>query len=108
MQDSVYELRRITLPRTPVNRARDGEDGPSPYLLRNGCGQGASRRLPVVVIDSYAIPDNSLTAAYLVTSYWPRTTLLPEEHRSIRPTTHYPDARCTFESGPPVACPAFP
>ena len=47
---------------------------------------------PVVVIDSYAIPDNRLTAPYLVASYWLRTTLLPEEHRSIRPATHYPDA----------------
>ena len=35
---------------------------------------------------------NMLTAAFLVASHWPRTTLLPEEHISIRPTTHYPDA----------------
>ncbi len=25
---------------------------------------------PVIVIDSYAIPDNMLTAAFLVMSYW--------------------------------------
>ena len=92
MQDLESGLRRIYLPRTPLNRAREGEDGPSPSLLRNGCGPGASRGLPVFVIDSYAIPDNMLTAAFLVASYWPRTTLLPEEHISIRPTTHYPDA----------------
>jgi hypothetical protein len=47
---------------------------------------------PGVVIDSYAIPDNMLTAAFLVMLYWPRTTLLPEGHRSIRPTTDHPDA----------------
>jgi hypothetical protein len=46
----------------------------------------------VVVIDSYAIPDNVLSAAYLVMSYWPRTTLLQVEHRGIRPTTDCPDA----------------
>ena len=92
MHDPANGLRRIHIPRTPVNRARDGKEGPSPYLLRNGCGPGASRGLPVFVIDSYAIPDNMLTAAFLVASYWPRTILLPEEHRSIRPTTHYPDA----------------
>ena len=47
---------------------------------------------PGVVIDSYAIPDNMLTAAYLLMSCWLRTTLLRVEHRSIRPTTDYPDA----------------
>ena len=47
---------------------------------------------PGVVIDSYAIPDNMLTAAFLVMLYWPRTTLLREGHRSIRPTTDHPDA----------------
>jgi hypothetical protein len=26
---------------------------------------------PIIVIDSYAIPDNVLTAAFLVTYHWP-------------------------------------
>jgi hypothetical protein len=39
-------------------------------MVFSGCGPGASR-LPVFVIDSYAIPDNVLTAAFLVTYHWP-------------------------------------
>jgi hypothetical protein len=65
------ELRGISIPRTTVNRARDGEEGPSPHIVCNGCGQALIVVSPVVVIDSYAIPDNMLTAAYLVMSYWP-------------------------------------
>ena len=68
------EFRRILLPRTRVNKAWDGEEGPSPHILFNGCGPGASRRLhrlPVVVIDLYAIPENMLTAAFLLMSCWP-------------------------------------
>ena len=60
------ELPRIPIPRTPVNRARDGGEGPSPHILCNGCGQALV--VSVFVIDSYAIPDNMLTAAYLVMS----------------------------------------
>jgi hypothetical protein len=36
-----------------------------------GVGQALVVVPSVVVIDSYAIPDNVLTAAYLVMSYWP-------------------------------------
>jgi hypothetical protein len=40
-------------------------------MVFSGCGPGASRGFPVFVIDSYAIPDNVLTAAFLVTYHWP-------------------------------------
>jgi hypothetical protein len=56
-------------PRTSVNRARAGEEGPFPHIVYNGCGQELV--VAVVVIDSYAIPDGMLTAVYLVMSYWP-------------------------------------
>jgi hypothetical protein len=71
MQNLAYELPRITIPRTPVNRAKDGEEALPPTWSSVAAGQALVVVSPIIVIDSYAIPDNVLTATSLVTYHWP-------------------------------------
>jgi hypothetical protein len=65
------EVRRIPLPRNRVNRAKDGEEVLPLTWSSVAAGKALVVVSPIIVIDSYAIPDNVLTAAFLVTYHWP-------------------------------------
>jgi hypothetical protein len=70
---SLLAIYQTVSTRSRVNKARDGK-GLLP-LTYSSMAAGQALVVPVVsptvVINSYAIPDTVLTAAFLVMSYWP-------------------------------------